>query len=211
MFLSLVGLKKLLKGAYKGGGLIVGNLEGGLVAMGASSTWGIRVEEEHIPNKLKAALIELIGDLPEAGEIYNYKPGSVQAEIDLGRFDFQGMWRQARDFAADTPFILRSKWEEYLLVQIHSTMELRAVSRKLTDMIGAKDLDHELEGMPGRPAYSQGILYWKNETMVYWAGTSVLDEGLEEKVLPNLAFLDCFEDGVMLREGGCLPYGCEEE
>ncbi len=211
MFVNIIELKKLLKGAYKGNGLIAGNLDGGLVVMSASGTWGFRVEEEYVPNKLKAALIELIGDLPEAGEIYNYNPKSVQAEINLGRFDFRGRWKQAKDFATDTPFILRSKWEEFFLVQIRSTMELCAISRKFTDMISTKDLNHELESMPGRPGYCQGVLYWRNETMIYWACTSKLSEDMEEKILSRLAFLNCFEKETTLREGGCLLQQDEEE
>lgn len=211
MFLAITELKKLMKSAYKGAGLVAGNLENGLIMTNASGTWGVRVEEEFIPNKLKAALIELTGALPAEEEIYNYQSDVIQTEIDLGRFDFRERWKQAKDFVTDTPFILRSKWEEFSLMQINSSMELCAVSRIFTDMVSAKDLDHKHECMPGRPAYSQGILYWKNETMVYWAGTSVLNEDLVEKVLPNLAFLDCFANGVALREGGCLPFGYEEE
>lgn len=211
MFLNITELKKLLKGAYKGSGLIVGNLENGLVIMNASGTWGLRVEEEFVPNKLKAALIELIGDLPAAEEVYNYQPDSIQAELNLERFDFLGKWRQAKDYVADTPFILRSVWNEFTLFQVHSSMELCAISRVFTDMISTKDLDHKNESLPGRPNFAKGILYWKNEAMVYWAGTSCLCEDLEEKVIPNLAFLDCFKNGIALREGGCLPFDYEEE
>lgn len=211
MFLNITELKKLLKGAYKGSGLIVGNLENGMVIMNASGTWGIRVEEEFVPNKLKAALIELIGDLPAAEEVYNYQPDSIQAEADLGRFDFREKWREAKDFVADTPFILRSGWNEFSLMQVHSSMELCAISRVFTDMISTKDLDHKNESLPGRPNFAGGILYWKNDTMIYWAGISRLYEDLEEKVLPNLGFLNCFESGIKLRESGCLPFAYEEE
>lgn len=208
MFLNITGLKKYLKAAYKGSGLIVGNLDREMVIMNAAGTWGIQIDTIFVPNKLKGALAELIGDLPEEGEIYTYRPEDTQKELDLGRFDFYYQWKCAKDYAAQTPFILRCAWDEYALMQIHSTMELRPVSREYMDLISIKDLDHSNESMPGNPSYLNGILYWKNDTMIFWTGTSVLNEKMEELVIPRLAFLDCFGKELSLRLEN-LPY--EEE
>ena len=96
MFINLIEFKKLLKNAYKGGGLIVGRLEEDMVLTNGSGTWGVQVEAECVPNKLKGALVELIGDLPEYGEVCRYSPEGIQTELNLGRFDFKGLGRQRR-------------------------------------------------------------------------------------------------------------------
>ena len=210
MFLNITEFKKFLKLAYKGSGLIVGSIDEHLVLMNASGTWGIQITDGFIPNKLKAAMVELIGDLPEKGEVLNYQPEGIQSEMDLSQFDFYVKWKQARDYAVQTPFILRYAHTEYILLQIHSTMELRPINRVFTDLISIKDLDHAVESMPGRPCYLDSVLYWKNDTMIYWAGTATLGEGFETDVLPNLAFLDCFENEEKLRATGCLPFDEED-
>lgn len=206
MFLNITEFKKFLKSAYKGSGLIVGSIDEHLVLMNASGTWGVQITDGFIPNKLKAAMVELIGDLPEEGEVANYQPEGIQNEMDLSRFNFYEKWKQARDYAAQTPFILRYAHAEYILMQIHSTMELCPINRTFTDLISIKDLDHAVESMPGRPCYLDGTLYWKNDTMIYWAGAAVLSEEFETDVLPKLSFLDCFENEVKLRDTGCLPF-----
>lgn len=210
MFLNITEFKKFLKAAYKGSGLIVGILDGNLVLTNNGRTWGVQVEGEHIPNKLKAALVELIGDLPEEGEVLNYTQDGAQTEMDLGDFDFYAMWMRAQDYAANTPFMLKVNYGEYSLMQIHSTMEVRPILRSFLDIISAKDLDHMVEEMPGRPGYCNGTLYWKNDTTIYCAGTHKLEEFTEDIILPRMEFLDCFEQTPKLRVTEPLPYDEED-
>ena len=85
------------------------------------------------------------------GEVCRYSPEGIQTELNLGRFDFKGLWKAAKDYAVQAPFFLQEKWDEYALLQLHSTMEMRMVPREFIDLISGKDLDHEIEEMPGRP------------------------------------------------------------
>lgn len=210
MFLNITEFKKILKNAYKGSGLTVGILNGNLVLTNSTRTWGVQVDGDYVPNKLKAALVELIGDLPEEGEVLSYTQDGAQTEMDLGEFDFYYMWMQAKDYAANTPFILKTGYDEYALMQIHSTMEMEPIYRGFLDIISAKELDHSMEEMPGRPSYRNGVLYWKNDTTIYWAGTGMLRDVYKNEVLPRLAFLDCFENGIKVRETEHLPYDEED-
>lgn len=210
MFLNITEFKKFLKAAYKGSGLIVGILDGNLVLTKNERTWGVQVEGEYIPNKLKAALVELIGDLPKEGEVLNYTQDGAQTEMDLGDFNFYDMWMRASDYAANTPFVLKSDYGEYALMQVHSTMEMRPIRRSFLNIISAKDLDYSVEEMPGRPSYRNGTLYWKNDTTIYCAGTHMLDEFTEDTVLPRMNFLDCFEQPAKLRVAEQLPYDEED-
>ena len=68
MFLHMPTLKKLLKSAYNQSKLIIGRLEYGLlIECGIFMTW---LEWYSVPNKVKAALIELAGELPEEGHFF---------------------------------------------------------------------------------------------------------------------------------------------
>lgn len=194
MFLNTMKFKKFLKHAYKGTGLTVGVMDNHLILTNVPNTWGAWLDMTFLPNKLKAALIELIGELPTEGEIATYTPESVQNELVLNRFDYYTKWQQARDCGTETPFILKKDGMEYVLFQIRSSMELCPLIRIYKDVISYKEIDPAIEEIPGLPAYRDGILYWKNDTMIYWAGTSILSDMIEEDVLPRLNFLDCFAD-----------------
>ena len=62
MFFKMSVLKKLMKNAYKGGCLVLGDSEEGYVI--ASGWWSIWIKKEHTPKELKAAVMELCGELP---------------------------------------------------------------------------------------------------------------------------------------------------
>lgn len=210
MFLNITEFKKFLKTAYKGSGLIVGVLDGNLILTNSSRIWGVQVDGDYIPNKLKAALVELIGDLPEEGEVLNYTQDAAQTEMDLGDFDFYDMWMRAQDFAAKSPIVLKNDYGEYVLMQVRSTMEMRPLYRDFLDIISAKDLEHAVEEMPVRPSFRNGVLYWKNDTTIYWACTSKIQDAYENEVLPRLEFLDCFGNEIKVRETEHLPYDEED-
>lgn len=66
MFFKLSKFKALLKAAYRGAGLTVINQGDKLVI--TSGWWCIWARKDAMQKEEKAALIELIGDLPETGE-----------------------------------------------------------------------------------------------------------------------------------------------
>lgn len=97
MFLKISEFKKAMKSALKTtGGLYVGNLDDHYLVY--TSFWGIYVESTYATNKFKAAIMELIGDMPDEETCYKYyiedkklqyaegHPGKGQAE------KIQGKW-----------------------------------------------------------------------------------------------------------------------
>ena len=75
MFLKISELKKALKSALKMSGLTVGNTDGCYVV--AAADWGLYVSQEYASNKFKAAIMELVGDLPEPEECLHYTIGEI--------------------------------------------------------------------------------------------------------------------------------------
>lgn len=74
-------LKSLMQTAYKGHGLYVANQEGNIIL--GSGWWFLSIEESVFPKKAKAALVELIGQLPAAGEAFRCTSAGNQMELPV--------------------------------------------------------------------------------------------------------------------------------
>lgn len=84
MLFNLRIFKKLVKEAYKGGGLIVGREGEEYIFCGGN--WAMRIKEEAFEKEYKAAVIEHIGDLPKDGELVRKSKGLGDGEVnDLDR------------------------------------------------------------------------------------------------------------------------------
>lgn len=71
MFFKMNVLKKMMKNAYKGGCLILGDspiIENGEIVMDglviSTGWWSLWINKDYVPKELKAAVIELCGELP---------------------------------------------------------------------------------------------------------------------------------------------------
>lgn len=209
MFLKTAELKKMMKSELKGAGLHVGNIMGAYLVYG--STWGLSTDTEYASNRFKAALTELIGDIPEPGECYRYYMQEKQVAQD-GCVDYPDIyeaWKAAKDHAVGTPLNLVSWPHEFNLYQIHSNGQYVIVPRsQVSDVISMKELDGTVESMPGRPSYMSPTLYWKNDTTIYWVMTVEQGERVRDVLLPALSGLDFFR-GDWIPEEDAAPEGME--
>lgn len=85
MIFNITVLKRLMKTAYNGAGLLVANYNGTIILGG--SYWRLQVYENYFPKKAKASLVELIGQLPMMGESFRCTKDGNQMELpgeDLG-------------------------------------------------------------------------------------------------------------------------------
>lgn len=201
MFLKTAELKKMMKSELKGAGLHVGNIMGAYLVYG--STWGLSTDTEYASNRFKAALTELIGDIPEPGECYRYYMQEKQVAQD-GCVDYPDVyeaWKAAKDHAVGTPLNLVSWPHEFNLYQIHSNGQYVIVPRsQVSDVISMKELDGTVESMPGRPSYMSPTLYWKNDTTIYWVMTVEQGERVRDVLLPALSGLDFFREDWLPKE-----------
>jgi hypothetical protein len=78
MFIKTSIFKKLLKEAYKNDNLSVGHSEKAKVYYIVGGYWFVAVQEQFFPNAEKAALVELIGDLPRDEYVRIHKNESRQ-------------------------------------------------------------------------------------------------------------------------------------
>lgn len=201
MFLKTGELKKMMKAALKSGGLYVGNMSGRYLVH--TDTWGLNTEILYASNKFKAALMELIGDIPEPGEYYKYalQDGEVLQDVEIGYPDVYEEWKKAKDYATHVPIYLCSWPHTYIVLQVHSDLGYKVADKLLTaDLIGSKELDTTVESMPERPGYGDGILYYKNDTTIYWVHTTEPGERARETLFPSMEKLDFFQRDWLLKE-----------
>lgn len=121
MFLKIGELKKIMKDALKSSGLIVGNT--GEWFLVYTEKWGVATELQYLSNKFKAAVIELIGDLPEEGEayLYNIDEHGLKQAPDLDPVDPYDEWMAAKDVAVKTGVNVRLFAHEYAFYQVKQT------------------------------------------------------------------------------------------
>lgn len=202
MFTKSGELKKIMKASLKSCGLIVGNIQEHYLV--CSDRWGLYVEQAFATNKFKAAIMELIGDLPERGECYRYTVETkkkIRIEPVTDWPDPYGEWKRAKGYAVHTPLILFAFPREYILCQMDD-LSFLAVRRDLTSaVISSSELDEKTEHMPGRPSIlGSSVLYYKNETMIYWVEADPVGEKVEGMIFPHLEGISFFERDWLARK-----------
>lgn len=200
MFLKTGELKKIMKASLKRSGLYVGNVNNHYLVY--SDRWGVYVDHAFASNKFKAAIMELIGDLPEPYECYLFTIDSdkqITQKVVLDYPDPYEDWKEAKDATIATPILLFAWPHEYMVYQRKSDLKFVTVLRSLTDaVISASELETDSEHMPKFPDINGNTLYYKNESTIYWVGEEYPGEKALKVLFPQLAGLSFFEDDWMV-------------
>lgn len=196
MFCKTGELKKIMKSSLKRCGLFVGNVHDHYLVY--ADDWGIYVDHVIVSNKFKAAVIELIGDLPETGECYHYTIGDDKELVTERVFNIEDpyeSWKKAKDFGVIAPIFLSAWPHEYIVVQRKSDYQFITARRNLTlDVISPRELETASEHMPDRPSILHGeILYFKNESTIYWVHTESCGHKVKEVLFPLLNGISFFD------------------
>lgn len=169
MFLKIGMFKGLIKSAWKGSGLIVGNDGDGIYLMG--SYWSIWLARWGMTNKAKAAIIELTGGLPSEGTAYRaWKDQENQYEM-TELYDPEMYRPDARKFKIGykkTGIIMNDLRKDYMVLQDTNNFRCLMVDRFITDMVDLKSREEGEEipvGPLGRYDYIKGAaeIFWQNE------------------------------------------------
>ncbi len=176
MFINTTAFKKLIKNAYSTSGLTVGAdeeeyfFEGGI--------WVIRVDKNFLPNKEKAAVIELTGELPAAGEVF--KAVKKQANQYLVNnnpvWDIQTQFKEADLKFNVTKAVYETDDQTVRVLQYEKDNTCIAVSEVFIGLIDIKAMDGAEETMIEGPAARGRILYWGNNIMTMAAGAITPEE-----------------------------------
>lgn len=186
MFLNKTMFKKWIKSAYQHNGLVVGRVYGGLVLSGAN--WVTWTQDGYVPNWLKASIMEHVGELPGAGQVFRAKKDEVsQYEVSDNHYlNLPERWKEAKVPFVVTPIIYDTRWKHYRLLQCRDTGRIVPVPSGCYDIIDVREL--ETDGRPMGPSARTDrgdALIWKNEN----AALAVCRGDVSEAGLPVLEVL----------------------
>lgn len=193
MFISTTGFKKLVKSAYNTGGLTVGASAEEYLFQGA--TWVMRIGKEHLPNKEKAAVVELVGELPAAGEVFKAVKKCPIQYLAKGNpvWDIGSQFFEAKEQFNVTKAVFEV--DEYLVRVLQNKQNNLCIpiNETFTGIISIDAIDKENEDLPEGPVRrSDGdIMYWKNNAMVFAA--CIIDCGEESPLAEYLRLLTNIE------------------
>ena len=191
MFLHTPTFKKLLKASWKNGGITVGRLDSfSLFVVG--DYWVTWFDYTSIPNRIRAAIIEYTGELPEVGEIFTAKVNEPnQHEMPFkSQYDVHKSWQQAKNPLIATPVVISSHYANLRLFQ-DSNGRLVPVTTLYDDLIDYRERE-EGEGSIIGPSMPQncdkgGVLYWYSDLCILGIMSSYIENGNSLKAVEALS------------------------
>ena len=176
MIFDIGVLKKMMKTAYEGNGLLVENQDGRIILGG--SYWKISVYENLFPKKAKAALVELIGTLPLPGDVLRCTHEGNQVEMldeDLDKIVENMSWKNRYE---KTSLILESKMGQIRPYQMEGDKHTVYLNEIFTQLLDGKP-------EPGEDDYIQGpCKNNENEKRVFFLTDTCVLEAWE--IVPNV-------------------------
>lgn len=165
MFFKISTLKKLLKQAYKTSGLTVGQDQDGYYMFGGY--WGVWINAEFLTKEIKAAVIELCGDLPEEGQLFKAIKGEApQYEIEQKElFDLPRIFSQCSQDFKVTCLLERQDETLVRFLQDKDNGLVRAVNEIFMELIDKKAVDSkkgETEPVGPKTLIGSNAFYWGN-------------------------------------------------
>lgn len=193
MFLHMPTLKKWMKQSWNAGNLIVGNLYDGLIIeCGIFHVW---LDAAAVPNKVKGAIMELTGELPEADRVFQAGKEGNQYEIPWKeRWNIPAAARDGKRYIV-TPMVLADdKYHSFRFLQRAGKPEqVFTVSEMLMNLLDPAECDYELgEGTPQGPFKSDhsDIFYWKTGFCILGVCRLGISRGLSLRVMDALKEID---------------------
>lgn len=189
MFVDTGKFKKLIKKAYSTSGLTVGATEEEYFFEGGA--WAIRILKENLPNKEKAAVVELAGDLPGTGEVFKAvkKEPNQYLIPENDRWDIGAAARKATETFNVTRAVYEMDGGIIRVLQHSSNNMCIPIDEVFISLIDIDALDKNTETMPQGPKTAKGgyIAYWQNNVMTLAAG--IISEGEDNPLADYLHLL----------------------
>lgn len=179
MFTDTQILKRLIKSAWKGSGLHVEHTESGWLAM-SGFWWRLEVDYQQLNNKIKAQLIELIGEIPGEGEGYLYfKNQDPQSEIAGTTYmNLMEIFTRCKKTYEISNVILKTSQDNVAVLE--SAQDKLLIPEWAADLTqGEVDLDGESLPGPAKSDEHQSYVIWANNKMalgIFKRGTQYAGE-----------------------------------
>lgn len=162
MFLSTTAAKKLFKKAFNECGLRVSRMSEMLYIAGTG--WETEMIHDMAPYKLKAAIVELCGRIPEEHEQFLATKDGLQEELGTGELLYDRYLR-AKMILSETPVIIDRKYHMYKLFQHRGDRDFTLINTERLSLIDIREVDMENgEGIPSGPCSETD--HWRSP--VFW-------------------------------------------
>lgn len=190
MFLKLKILKGAMKQAYNGGGLRIMNTGDGFALLGAY--WYVWLENATMPKKVRAAIVELVGELPAEGEAYKaQKDADNQYMIAENNY----FWIRQKESGTKEMFPTRTYVElsngSDLYQLVRCGAELKAFNANMVRMVDGNEIE-EGEGYYTDPVEVYGGIYWQNDRCSYWLLPAAVEGKEKMECLEGMSHLNLF-------------------
>ncbi len=189
MFLKMSVLKKMMKKAYKGGCLIIGDapvveedeitMDGYVISSGWWSFW---IDKDYIPKELKGAIIELCGELPFDGHYFKASESLGNQEMLPFAAEVHpvNLYMNAKEPVEVTRVMMtKGSGGVMRILQNRKTNTADAINEIIMDLIDKKAIKEEDGEYPpiGPQTRDNGYYAWGNNIcyLVVWP-IKVLDE-----------------------------------
>lgn len=189
MFIKTTVFKRLLKQAYKRDLLQVGHEDNTNIYYIIGGYWAIMVEKRFFTNAAKAALVELIGDLPKNESIKIYSDGTRQQLIDDSAW-FTLALREPEEYLEKTNLLVEEEKFGVLSRLFSAGEKLIPVNEGLCSLID-EEAKTSVIG-PYKTTLSGHMLMWKNNTSTVGLLPRVWDDGELMQQLKELEQLKRF-------------------
>ena len=166
MFVDVKVLNRLIKTAYKTGGLHIEHTESGWITI-SGFYWEVEVGDEELLNKLKAQLVELIGDIPGPGEAYMFEKGSdPQSEVIGCHYNNRMEFYDKLEHSYEISNVLLKTANGNVSILQSGTAPKIMIPEWGTDLIDPDAVDYdELKPEPGRTNDKTPYIVWRNNVM----------------------------------------------
>ena len=203
MFLHMPTFKKLLKSAFRRDCLRIGNLNGGLLIHGG--TFAVWLQNDMVPNKVKAAVMELAGELPAEGEFFKAAKDGNQYEIpENPAWDIHRGLKEANRRYVVTPIVLNdSRYDTFRFLQQAGAGPIRVIKEDFISLINLAEIDYnhgedDPEGPYGREDGYQ--FFWSTDFCILTVCEVKLYRGISQKVQLSLGAVDFENDYTELED-----------
>jgi len=172
MFLKNQIFKNLITKAWKGQGLRIATTEETYYI--ASYAWALQVKKEVFPNKALASIIELIGEMPKAGEtITAMKNRPDQYEMKETVTDLSALLKRCTSSLAVTFVLYQKDGKNHRILQDKDTGMIREINDVFVQIISLDDLMEDKESSPAGPFYDANgnhrFALWTNNKCIFAA------------------------------------------
>jgi len=172
MFLNINKFEKEVKRQYKDKSITIGmvydkNEETDMLMLWAG-IWAVYISSKYLSNKIKALVVELLGDMPKPGQIFEVSKQDPTPQLQIfhpmyvRRLDER--W-EATNKLVPTNILLEDS-AVLRLFQDFTSKDILQFDDNLLSMIDQYEIDIETESMPTGPcrkADDMSLAYWHNE------------------------------------------------